>query len=397
VSYDVHIWSVYPISLPSTLPDRAKWQQQGDSWIYEARNWQIVVEHSVKVLSEDIPEEAAKLLAGISYLADLSLEPINAPKNARKLLKAVSAGLSKAAHGLIVDPQTDIIETPSGVKRYQPQKREERFSILDMSWWFGDGPLLKSTGVDDFFNLLEKSLPEAIPKRYGLFEPPQHVYAETGKEHFLAFLHEHLNDVIVWYPNRPVVNVSLHCSVDWGADRRGFRVNYVEIGIESAVLEQPGWKTAISRFWRAASKVIQPFYGDVRTMKGFVRMGATFGSDIQTDFHPVKGPWWTGIPRVMGHAAVLGPPYLSLWPKFVETAKVEDGIAFLSTTDWAGNEEASNLVGGVPDAIAQRWVPTWADVPYGGKAIRYNTEYPPVWPFEKIVRDSHHGFPPSRE
>jgi len=327
------------------------------------------------------------LLAGISYMAELNLEPISAPKSAHKLLKAVSSHLGKVAHGLILDPQIDTIYTPSGVKRYQPQKREERFSILAMSWWFGEGPLLKSTKVDEFIGLLEKMLPKALPRRYGLFEPPQYIYSETGRRHFLGFLQEHLDDVIVWYPHRPVVNVSLHCSAKWGVDRLGFRVNYVEVEIESAVLEQPGWKTAIGRFWRAASKAIQPFYGDIRTLKGFVRMGASFGGDIQTDFHPVKGPWWTGIPRVLGHAAVLGPPYLSLWPKFVETAQVEDGIAFLSTTDWASHEEASNLVGGVPDAIAQRWIPEWAETPFGGKAIRYNTEYPPDWPFEKVVQD----------
>jgi hypothetical protein len=112
-------------------------------------------------------------------------------------------------------------------------------------------------------------------------------------------------------------------------------------------------------------------------------MGATQGSDRRTDFHPVKSVWWTGIPRTVGHAAVLGAPYLALWPQFERAAQVVDGLAFVSTNDWQTEAEASELAGGVPDAIAQRWVPTWVALPTGGAVVNWNTEYPPVWPFDR--------------
>jgi hypothetical protein len=384
VSYDIQIWSVDPIPLPDALPDVEKWQQEGGAWVRASKDWQIVIGSSVKVLFEDVPEDVARVVPGISYLAELNLEPIGAPKSAHKLLSTVSKRLGKAAHGVVLDPQADTVITPSGVKRYRPQRRAERFSILALSWWFTEGPLLTDAGLHEFVSLLERMLPEAMPKRYGLFEPPQHLYAETGREHFLGFLQEHLDDIIVWYPHRPVVDVSVSCSPKWGAVRQGFRANYVTVDVEAKTLEQTGWNTALDRFWRVASQVIQPFYGDVRTLKGFTRMGATCGSDIETDFHPVKGPWWIGIPRIVGHAVVLGEPYLSLWSRFVEAAQVADGLAFLSTNEWTTQEEVSNLTGGVPDTLAQRWIPKWVATSYGGKAVNWNTEYPPIWPFENV-------------
>jgi hypothetical protein len=382
VSYDIQIWSVHPIRLPETLPDGEKWQREGSAWVCPSGGWQIVVSSSVKVLFEDVPEDVVGLVPGISYLTELSLEPIGAPQGAHKLLLSVAKRLGKVAHGVVLDPQADTVITPSGVKRYRPQGRGERFSILAFSWWFTEGPLLTDSGLQDFVGLLERMLPEAMPRRYGLFEPPQHLYSETGREHFLGFLQEHRDKILVWVPHRPVVGVSVSCSSQRGAGRQGFRANHMTVHVEAKTLEQPGWDRALDRFWRTASQAIQPFYGDVRTLKGFRPMGATYGSDTDTDFHPVRGPWWMGIPRTLGHAVVLGEPYLALWPRFVEGAQVADGLAFLSTKDWTILEEVSSLVGGVPDELAQRWIPRWTASPYGGKAINWNTEFPPQWPFE---------------
>jgi hypothetical protein len=245
VSYDIQIWSVDPIPLPSALPDVGRWKQEGGGWVRANQNWQIVLGSSVKALPEDVPEGIGGLLPGISYLTELNLEPVGAPKIAYKLLRTVSNRLGKAAHGVVFDPQIDRVITPSGVKRYQPQPRDERFSILSLSWWFTEGPLRTAGGLREFVSLLETMLPEAMPKRYGLFEPPQHIYSETGRENFLGFLQQHLDDVIVWYSHRPVVDVSVFYSPKWGNTRQGFRANYVRVGVEAKSLEQPGWNIAM--------------------------------------------------------------------------------------------------------------------------------------------------------
>ncbi len=381
MSYDIQIWSVRPVVLPAALPDRQKWHPEGEVWQHTAKSWQITVTPSLKVSLEDIPEDVVGLLPGICYLTELTLEPLVVPKSAQNLLIKVSRCLAKDAHGVVLDRQTDTLVTPTGVQRYRPQQREERFSILKFSWWFTDGPLLTNLGLHKFIELMEDMLPEAIPRRYGLYEPPQYLYTETGREHFLAFLQKHLDKIVVWYPHRPVVGVYLHCGPKWGATPQGFRANHVEVEIEARVLEQPGWNTGLARLWQAASQTIQPFYGDVRTLRGGIRTGATYTFDTETEFHPVNGIWWKGIPRTLGQAVVLGRPYLNLWPRFVEAAQIVNDLAFFSTSDWTTLKEVSGLVGGVPETIAQCRTPVWIDAPFGGRTISWNTEYPPIWPF----------------
>jgi len=70
-----------------------------------------------------------------------------------------------------------------------------------------------------------------------------------------------------------------------------------------------------------------------------------------------------------------------------DMAQIVDGLAFLSTKNWTTQEEVSDLAGGVPDPLAQRWIPKWATSSYGGMAVNWNTVYPPVWPFEKPGAD----------
>jgi hypothetical protein len=79
------------------------------------------------------------------------------------------------------------------VKKYLKPERQkkQRFSILKMSWWYEGDLLATREKLDGFIGLLGRYLPEALPRRYGLFEPPQFTYEETGKGHFVDLLAAH--------------------------------------------------------------------------------------------------------------------------------------------------------------------------------------------------------------
>jgi len=56
-----------------------------------------------------------------------------------------------------------------------------------------------------------------------------------------------------------------------GASKRGFRSAYFTLDIDAEVLSQAGWQTALKHLWHSLSHVLQPFYGDVRTLTGYRR------------------------------------------------------------------------------------------------------------------------------
>ena len=188
------------------------------------------------------------------------------------------------------------MRAPTGVRRLVSPGKQEKFPVLSFSWWFLESPLLGSSGRESILATLERLLPEALPKRYGLHEPPQHKYPETGKQHLLQFMEEIVHDMMVWCPHRPVVSFHLGQPKPGGASKMGFRTNRVEIEVESSALSQPGWADNLRLFWRQISTMLKPIYGEVRTLGGRERRGATVliarGSELGKDSAQLNLSWW---------------------------------------------------------------------------------------------------------
>ena len=246
MSYDLQIWSVHPAAASYVLPDPMTWIANAQSWVHERRGWQIVIGRSVKVLPEDVPEAVAQALPGITYLTELNLSPIDAPEAARKFLSRSAASVAKSIHGVIFDPQADQVTLPSGIKRFAKPGASESASVISMSWWFIEGPAARGE-FGPLLDVLKAELPEGLPRRYGSFEPPEHVFAETGREHFLTFLSEHLKGkIVVWYPSAPVSHVHLGLPENIGASKRGFRSAYFTLDVDAEAMGQAGWQPALS-------------------------------------------------------------------------------------------------------------------------------------------------------
>jgi hypothetical protein len=373
MSYDLQVWSTRPVDAPAMLPVPEDWSVQGESWIHERRGWQVNIGQSVKVLPEDLPAGIERTLPGIGYLTELNLSPISAPEPARKFLSRAAAAIAKATHGVIFDPQTDQLILPSGIKRFSPAGASENASVLAMSWWFVEGPVADGE-FGPLLDVLEATLPEALPRRYGSFEPPQHVYSETGRDHFIRFLADNLRgQIVVWYPSAPVTNVHLGLPENIGASKRGFRSARFALDVDVAALHQPGWPAALKRLWIDLSRVLRPFYGDVRTLAGYRRNRGRYWVTRATQHHPVIAWWWCGLPPGPAQAIVLGPPYRKLWTDFEKVAVEQDGLALVSTEDWTSGASAFDRTGTPPQAA--RIVHT------GALTEVVPREYPTDWPF----------------
>jgi len=374
VSYDLRVWCVNAPE-PSAVDA-----------VTEGKGWIVNVAAST-CLAEDVPEEVSEKLPGIQHLVEVTLEPIHAPKVGKTAAWKAARAIAKAARGVIEDPQEDAIELPSGVKRYTPAKRESgaRVAVVGMSWWFDHSRLFEPGAIESFLDVLQRALPEAMPRRYGLYEPPQHELAATGREHLVGFLREHLTEGVVWYAHRPVLHVFMNVvrAPGWSpfGGKPTFRCNRISIEIDAAVLDQPGWEEGLRRAWHAISHELCPFFGDVRTLHGHIARGRSFWSDGETECHPVRSWFWRGIPLRLGHAAVVGEPYVAAWPELVSHAQLADGLAYVSTADWRSDADATDLLGGVPARLAIGFMPRKKTLPGGGRMDEWYEQYPPLFPF----------------
>jgi hypothetical protein len=370
MSFDLQVWSV---SKPTggSFTERPEWVAHGSTWCRTAQNWQIVVNGTDRVESEDIPDEIDMVVPGVHFLTEINLEG-TASKAALQLARAAATAIARECHGVVFDPQRELVKTPSGIKRLPPFKKGARVSVVRLSWWFMESPLLTEEGRKLFVDLIERAFPEALPNRYGLWEPPQHKYSEAGKTHFLNLWTDNLHDLIVWKTQRPVRSVSAMFPNPLGPFRKGFRSNRFTIDIELDLLRHPGWNTQVQRFWRAASKLISPFYGEARILQGQPADGWYSVEDSIRQSEPVSSWWWRGVPSRLGCALVASEPYLGLWPQLRASGVMFKGLAFVSQADWTDGNDVEMLTSPVPAEIAS---PEWETIHFTPEA------YAKVWPF----------------
>lgn len=378
MSYDVRVWGRKSADLSACLTAAQGWTADARGWVFSAPAWQIVVDAPTPIENEDIPAEVAELLPGISTLVELQLEPISAPKSARTQLLSTARVIAEALAGVVENPQEGSVTPHRGAKRYEAPHRERRIDVLALSWWYMQSPLRSRQGVAEFVATLQRHVAEAVPRRYGLWEPPPFKTAETGVDSLVDFLHQNLSEGVVCYTSRPVITLHIGDSDNARNPRGGFRSNYLKIEFEASALDQPGWELAIRNLWRAVSRLLQPFYGDVRLLANSLRGAGTTAERIEGEFHPVRSWFWRGIPAEPGIALVLGPPYTDLWSPV--GAESVDDLRFAETSSWAARQP---LAVQVPRDLAQRWKPEWVKGSLGGFTQNWCDEMPETWPLPR--------------
>lgn len=384
MSYDINIWASHPPrQLDVLLTDLGFVQQTERSFCLAAKTWHIVLHVVDHIHAEDIPDAAMALLPGIKTLFEMTLEPVSAPKSTYAKARQCAKNLAIQTKGVIEDKQEGVFKTPAGIKRYSAPKRakEDCFSLIELSWWLDHDRMLSESGLKPLLSAIARFLPEALPRRYGLYEPPQHTYSETGPAHFLDFLKTHHAHSVVCYPSRPVWDIYFEFRAPPGFKKRGDLERYIcpyfSISIDAAVLGQTGWPRHLVRFWRALSGVLMPFYGDVRILDGFIWGRATCFSDAQTQIHPIRNGWWTGVPKTLGQAVVFGKRYADVWLDIQTKAHEQNGLFYAATENWQARQDVTHITGDVPEIIAQ----VYPNDPLGCASPRYGTALPGVFPF----------------
>jgi hypothetical protein len=257
----------------------------------------------------------------------------------------------------------------------------KKFSVVQMTWWVDTNALRDHVVLDRVLDIIEDLLPEALAKRYGFFEPPEFRLAEEGVQHFRTFVKDTIDeDDVVFYPHAPLASLFITRSFAPGGTSLGYRANVLTLSIESKALEKPNWASRIHTFWRDVSETIRPFFGDVRTLGGFERIGGTvYGGES----HPITGAAWDGVPPLDGaHAMVVGEPILELWPEFQAIAEERAALAFVSTASWRAGSTLTQTIARVPIEIAR--------VPEG--TLREAFRYPSAFPFQTVPPDGGPSF-----
>jgi hypothetical protein len=340
MSYDIDIWSCIPLDRAKiAIADLGLQNTNDNIYVLSGKNWQISLHQSVAE-PEDIPDAIMAYQPGIAWFTSLILEPISAPASAYAKLRQVVKVIVRATTGIAEDKQLSTFIVPPGHVRFRLPKRQarERFDVLQLSWWWNHDRFRSATEVEALLQILNRQIPEALPYRYGLYEPPGLKTAETGISELAELMVS--DDMVVCYTKKPVCGFSVgfhKAGMAPGFGKQLYRSSYMNLEFDSAVLDMPEWNSQIQLTWAVLCEFIDPFFSDARILKGMIASGATYAVDGKSEEHPISAGWWTGVPDLNCIAMAFGGKLSESWPRDSVLGKRSGAQIFVESQSWARN------------------------------------------------------------
>ncbi len=276
------------------------------------------VEGPLRIEPEDIPDQHMPAVGKRRFIWQINLEGSPSASDSASFAKWMSTILA-AHNAVMIDEQLEIYRTRriEGPLANTPEPEKDEFG--SMSFFFEDADAFHPDGLQPFLDALKTHLPQAMPTRYGAYEPMQG-RVEDGD----------LSDLITEWRKEPGllmraktpfggIFVSLPCRAElatWHPDhwlRSANLVGRIEFDIRPKLFSDARLREAATDFMVRAAALTGAFYAELRREEC-----------------PVRAWAWRGLPPGPVDARVIGPPYVDLWPECATAGEpLRDGRVLL--------------------------------------------------------------------
>jgi hypothetical protein len=215
--------------------------------------------------------------------------------------------LAQTLDGAVLDQQTDEVWSRSKSRRVQRPAREKRVAAIDVAWYCLREELTSNPAVL-FVEAAQRTLPEALPRRFGEYEPLQGKWADAGADGFF--------DAWSTATSSLLTTGSLPCTDGYlnagpGAQFADRFWSMSLTFLADPILE-PGWRTALRTLFVALADGFPAFYASAELTEGYIWSGRSLWSDgnTQSRIVPVRHlEGWTGLPPRPTWWSWLGRPF----------------------------------------------------------------------------------------
>jgi hypothetical protein len=318
--------------------------------------WLLNVEEPLRIEKDDLAPELRSTLSRCRWRVDIHLEGA-ASDEAIAAMEALSRRLIEEEAAWLHDPQAGTLSSRAGTWPVLAGAAQEEGGF-QLAVFFERADQIDRPRYARFLDVVAAELPEALPHRYGEFEPFQGRWAEGGKAAFLEQWDP--LDPPFWSGKTPAAHgyCSFHHPV---APREAFRAGMIEIEFRPALARDPAKLAAALRLTEQAALCVGAFYAALVP---------------KANDH---GPWWKGLYPGPHLALVLGPPLLACWPEF-EALSVPLGDHHRAAGRLHGN---SPVVPPEPLSFPLEPIEPELLALARGKTHRPANAYAPVFPFPK--------------
>jgi hypothetical protein len=273
------------------------------------------VDGPLETEDDDAPDGVASVLLACRWTVQIT-HPAELTQAEHRIVTKLARALADAGRGIVYDPQGEGIAWPRNPSRVREVKApaHEGDSHLELSLLFA-----RRLAADDahmLLAILRRALPEAVPVRFGDYEPPQGRLERDGDDGFAALWSADSSPF--WRGRRPFEWGSVTLRRGWGsalteAERDDMRpilggrkvteTDGLSLEFSAALAEDDAWLRGLRALFEQLCCAFEPFFA-----------AAFFNPGPEGDEVSLQGRWWLGVPPSTLWLVYAGRPYQALLP-----------------------------------------------------------------------------------
>lgn len=272
------------------------------------RRYSFTIDGPDRVAAEDVPVEVTGILLGARYLYSVMVEG-SAPSEISHALRFAKQ-LAVALNGAMLDQQTGQLWSRSRARAVVRPPRKARVPMVGLVW-----NCLREKVPADAPELIiataERYLPEALPRRFGEYEPFQGKYAETGVEGFSQAWRDATSSLF-FSGSGPCTGGHLRSGP---GEQFPDRFWSMSLTLLADPLREAQWRDAVRDLFVALADTLGTFYASAEVTRDHIWSGRSASADGQTEkavltLRHLDG--WLGLPPTPTWWSWFGSPYAAV-------------------------------------------------------------------------------------
>lgn len=265
---------------------------------------------------DDLDEALASAVLAPRWLLRLSL-PASSSGRDFALARSLAIELARRRQGAVYDPQGAAILWPRGKRRRgRTDAAEERIRVVSLEWFLPASAPAEALSAA-FLAATRRLFPEAVPTRFGAFEPFRGKLVPGDDRPFVASWEAArgapFGEVISWKATRPCFGGS----VSFPDPREQFRPAGVRravrlsIGFDGRPLHSDScWREATVDLFAGVARKLGAFYGAGYVRRGAIaKRGSVWYDGTSETWALQRSRWWLGLPPRPTWLGWFGTPY----------------------------------------------------------------------------------------
>jgi len=308
----------------------------------------------LRVDLDDLPDAVAAATLGATTLLELSLPAAASRGDVDRATRAARTLVDRAG-GALYDPQSDAVLHPRTSQRRLSSRRERRGPIIRCAWFVRRRDL--DPGLPGaVLRVLRRRFPEAMPRRFGSFEPLQERFEESGPDGFTAAWRA---EDLHWSGTRPCLGAGMafltaDCAYAPGPTEP---TGYISLDVEAQpAFENPAWADAVCSLLLRLAEESAAFYAHAEVVRNVLISDRSIAHDNLTERTDglVPRTVWRGLPSYPVWVAWFGPAYARTLGDVIPLVPTSDGAAWLRNGVTPCDRDAASIAA-PPEWRASPW------------------------------------------